>query len=119
MNQPKLSKYTEEKFVEFLKNKSIQDTINDVIIFSGITSVDEIEQIFLTMFLTTVSISKLSKEDLELLKLRIKEIRSVEVVYPPIKDHVLPEPTDEFIKNTIKNKVDNGYKELKYGKIQI
>lgn len=96
-----LSTYAETKFTEFLKNKNIQNTINDMIVWLNVVSDDDILQIYLTMFLTTVEVSKLTKHDLELLKKQILEIRSVELTYPIIQQDKIPILTDSFIKEKI------------------
>lgn len=98
----KLSKYAETNFINFLKNKTIQETINNIVIFKNIASIDEIVDICLTMFLSTIEINKLNGTDLELLKNEIKKVRSVELNYDLTKFiettyKKLPNPTDKFI----------------------
>lgn len=97
----KLSTYAHKKFLEFLKNKETQNIINDMIVWSNVTSDDDILQIYLTMFLSTVEVTKLAKHDLELFKKRILEIRSVELIYPIIQQDHIPALTDIFIKEKI------------------
>lgn len=103
----KLSTYADEKFIEFLKNKEIQNTIGDMIVWLNVVSDDDILQIYLTMFLATVNVNKLGKHDLELLKKQISEIRSVELTYPIIQQNNIPTMTDTFIKEKILGDLNN------------
>ena len=109
MNELNISDYAYEKFLEFLKNKKLQDTISDMTVFMNATSIDDVVDTCLTMFLTTIEISKLNKDDLNNLKIAIKEIRSVAPQYP-INHEVVPEPTNEFLKKKLTDKLDKfGY----------
>jgi hypothetical protein len=115
MKKLNTSDYVNDKFIEFLKNKEIQNTINDIIVFLNVTSVDDMTEICFTMFLANIEINKLSETDLGVIRDEIKNIRSVPIHYRQ-KDFDsdvykgVPNPTDEFIKNTIKEKVDAGYR---------
>lgn len=104
MNENKLSTYADEKFVKFLKNKNIQNTINDMIVWLNVVSDDDILQIYLTMFLSTVEVDKLAKHDLELLKQQIAEIRAAKITYPIVQQDSIPTLTRAFIKDKILEK---------------
>ena len=103
MNNLNLSDYAYEKFLEFLKNKNLQTAINDMIVWTE-ASMDDVVDTYLTMFLSTVEINKLDKNDLDNLKMAIMEIRSVAPEYP-INPHAIPILTDEFIKENVLHKL--------------
>src|ERR1035437_8723244 len=103
-----LSQYAEEQFVKFLKNKAIQTSIGDMIVYMNIMNFDDVIEVCITMFLANVDVSKLHPDDLEILKYTIRNIRSMDIQYP-LNTDVYPEPTYDFIKSKLEERFKAGF----------
>ena len=104
-----LSQYAEEQFVKFLKNKTLQTSINDMVVYMNMMDIDDVIDVCMAMFLTNVDISKLHPNDLNILKSEIRNIRSVKPQYPIYYADVIPEPTDEFLTTKFEERAKAGY----------
>jgi transcription termination factor NusB len=98
MENDRLSKYAKNKLAEFLKNKNLLQKVQDLIVWTNVTDKQEIKNLLMTIFLSTVEVSKLSKTDLDILKTKLYEIRLTPITYPIIQQDKIPLLTDDFIK---------------------
>lgn len=74
-----LSQYAEEQFIRFLQNEKLQTSIGDMMVFMNVTTLDEVVEVCLTMFLANVNVSKLHPNDLSILKSELRNIRTMDI----------------------------------------
>jgi len=91
-----LSKYAEEQFIKFLQNEEFQASIHDMVVFMNVIDLDEIAEVCLTVFLANVTISRLHPNDINVLRMEIRNVRKTKIEYP-IHHEVIPDPTYQFL----------------------
>ena len=90
MENNRLSNYAKSKLSEFFKNKNLLQNVQDLIVWNNVTDKQEIKNVLMTIFLSTVEVSKLNKTDLDILKTKLYEIRSTSMTYPIIQQDKIP-----------------------------
>jgi uncharacterized protein YciU (UPF0263 family) len=92
-----LSPYANEEFNKFCSNKELQTQISDIMCLHEGVDIDEAVELAFNIFTLNIEFNKLEPQDLEILRLKIKEIRD-----NPIVDTRTPQERE----NEIFGKVD-------------
>ena len=96
-NMNTLSPYANEEFNKFCSNKELQTQISDIMCLHEGVDIDEAVELVFNIFTLNIEFNKLEPQDLEILRLKIKEIRD-----NPIVDTRTPQERE----NEIFGKVD-------------
>ena len=103
-----LSPYAEKCLVMFLDDIRLQAQITEMAAWHMVSNIDDLVELCLTMFMVNVDAARLAPDDLDILKSKLREVRSMDIQYP-INTEVLPEPTNEFIKTKVEERFKAGY----------
>ena len=116
-----LSPYAEKCLVSFLDDVRLQAQITEMAAWHMVSNIDDLVELCLTMFMANVDAARLDPNDLSILKSKLRDIRSMDIRYP-INTDVLPEPTDNFIKTKVEERIHAGYSKVidrNTGKIKV
>ena len=87
-----LSNYGEEQLVRFLQDEKLQNNINDMAVFMNTSTINDIVEVCITMFLANVDINRLHPDDLNILRSELRDIRATGSLQVHRRSRQSPQP---------------------------